>query len=236
MVSKPEGQGESSEKRKPPNRRPIIIRIFRSLKRHEHRRRRRAQQEKSDRDLIMARWTRRVGIFTAALVAVGVVTGVIFWNQLNVMQGQLGEMQSASIDMKNSIDATNRLADAAVRSNIEVHRLVDEAKRSADNAIKTAERQLRAYVGILGKIFLACPLCETADIDKPAKPSFNDFFSNTISFEIQNGGLTPAYNVIFEDSYQAVVLVKDCPRILVIPSTHLLRLPALGFHRTELLV
>jgi hypothetical protein len=96
MVSEPGSQGESREKREPPNRRPIIIRIFRGLKRHEHRRRRRAQQEKSNRDLIMARWTRRVGIFTAALVAVGVVTGVIFWRQLNVMQGQLDELRAGS--------------------------------------------------------------------------------------------------------------------------------------------
>jgi hypothetical protein len=94
MMSKPEGQGETPAQREPPKRRPIIIRIFLGLKRHEHRRRRRTQQEKSDRDLIMARWTRRVGIFTAALVVVGVVTGGIFWRQLNVMQGQLDEMRS----------------------------------------------------------------------------------------------------------------------------------------------
>jgi hypothetical protein len=90
MVSEPGGQG-APQKRQPPKRRPVIIRIFRSFKRHEHRRRRRAQQEKSDRDLIMARWTRRVGIFTAALVAVGVVTGLIFWRQLS-------EMHQATID------------------------------------------------------------------------------------------------------------------------------------------
>ena len=42
----------------------------------------------------MARWTRRVGLFTLALVIVGVVTGGIFWRQLNVMQGQLDEMRS----------------------------------------------------------------------------------------------------------------------------------------------
>jgi hypothetical protein len=91
MVSEPSGNGKAPQERNPPKRRPIIVRIFRGLKRYENRRRHRSQQEKSDRDLIMARWTRRVGIFTAALVAVGVGTGVIFWRQLNVMQGQLDE-------------------------------------------------------------------------------------------------------------------------------------------------
>src|ERR1700738_521943 len=94
MVSEPRGDGKSPQEREPPTRRQIIIRIFRGLKRYEHRRRRRTKQEKSDRDLIMARWTRRGGIFTAALVAVGVVTGGIFWRQLAVMRGQLGVMEA----------------------------------------------------------------------------------------------------------------------------------------------
>jgi hypothetical protein len=88
MISDPSGKAETADQRKPPKRRPIVIRIFRNLKRYENRRRRRAKQEKSDRDLIMARWTRRVGIFTAALVVVGIVTGVIFWRQLDEMQAE----------------------------------------------------------------------------------------------------------------------------------------------------
>jgi hypothetical protein len=39
----------------------------------------------------MARWTRCVGLFTLALVVVGIGTAIIFWRQLNVMQGQLDE-------------------------------------------------------------------------------------------------------------------------------------------------
>jgi hypothetical protein len=94
MVSEPGGESEPSQKREPPRPRPPIIRIFGAIKRYENRRRRRTKQEKSDRDLIMARWTRRVGIFTAALVFVGVVTAVIFSQQLRVMRGQLDEMQT----------------------------------------------------------------------------------------------------------------------------------------------
>src|SRR5665213_143508 len=40
---------------------------------------------------MMALWTRRVGLFAGATVLVGVITGIIFWRQLNVMQGQLDE-------------------------------------------------------------------------------------------------------------------------------------------------
>src|SRR5216684_2572077 len=40
----------------------------------------------------MARWTRRVGQFTLFLAVVGLLTAVIFWRQLNVMQGQLDVM------------------------------------------------------------------------------------------------------------------------------------------------
>ena len=95
MANKPISQEEPTNKREPPNRRPILVRVLGGLKRYENRRHRRSQKEKSDRDLIAARWILRVGIFTAALVAVEIVTGGIFWRQLNVMQGQLDEMQAA---------------------------------------------------------------------------------------------------------------------------------------------
>jgi len=94
MASEPERQSEKTQERKPPPKRPAIIRIFRALKRHEDSRRHRHKKEASETDVAMARWTRRVGLFTLALVVVGVVTGGIFWRQLNVMQGQLDEMQA----------------------------------------------------------------------------------------------------------------------------------------------
>ena len=59
----------------------------------------------------MARWTRRVGIFTAALVAVGIVTGVVFWRQLGVMQSQLDVMET---DKRPWIRATVSLADPVI--------------------------------------------------------------------------------------------------------------------------
>lgn len=42
---------------------------------------------------MIARWTRNVGWFTGATFVVGVVTGLIFWRQLGVMQGQLDAMR-----------------------------------------------------------------------------------------------------------------------------------------------
>jgi hypothetical protein len=96
-------------------------------------------------------------------------------------------MQSASVDTKRSIEATNRLA--------------NETKRSADNAIITAERELRAYVGVVGDVILKCPLCDTADVDKPIEISREHMADNVITTTIENGGRTPAYNIFVEDSY-----------------------------------
>lgn len=95
IICESEGQAEKSQKRKPPEKRPVVVRIFRALKRYEYRRRRRTKEYATQHPVyerMMAKWTRMVGLFTFALVVVGIVTAVIFWRQLNVMQGQLDEM------------------------------------------------------------------------------------------------------------------------------------------------
>jgi hypothetical protein len=91
VSSEPIRQRQQTHEGKPPKRRAAIIRIFGALKRYEDSRRRRHEKETSETDLVMARWTRRVGLFTLALVLVGSITGAIFWEQLQVMQGQLDE-------------------------------------------------------------------------------------------------------------------------------------------------
>jgi hypothetical protein len=58
------------------------------------------------------------------------------------------------------------------------------------------KRQLRAYIGIIDDIILTCPLCDTANPDKPIRLTIKDIFANKISIQLQNGGLTPAYNGI----------------------------------------
>ena len=90
MVSEPEGHSEEAERGEPPKRsRPnTIIRVFRALRRHENRRRRRHKKEASETEITMARWARRVGWLTVALVGVGIVSAIIFWRQLNEMQSE----------------------------------------------------------------------------------------------------------------------------------------------------
>ena len=58
------------------------------------------------------------------------------------------------------------------------------------------KRQLRAYIGIIDDIILTCPLCDTANPGKPIRLTIKDIFANKISIQLQNGGLTPAYNGI----------------------------------------
>jgi hypothetical protein len=46
---------------------------------------------------LMVRWTGTVAFLTGGLVFVGIVTAIIFWKQLNVMQGQLDVMKNTEI-------------------------------------------------------------------------------------------------------------------------------------------
>ncbi len=105
MSSDPEGQGKETQKRQPPKPRPTIVRVFRALKRYENRRRRRAKSQHQANERMLARWTRHVGLFTGALVLVGIVTAVIFSRQLNVMQGQLDEMRTDALIHRNEVRA-----------------------------------------------------------------------------------------------------------------------------------
>jgi hypothetical protein len=75
-----EGQPGKPEQRKPP-RPPVVIRVFRYLKRREERRRHAREQytghERNERT--MAKWTRNVGIFNLLLVIIAAVTARILW-------------------------------------------------------------------------------------------------------------------------------------------------------------
>ncbi len=92
MSSKPEGESqENREKNEPKKRhRPVIVRIFSAFGRRYRARKRHYDKEHTDERMV--RWTRNVGWFTSALVVVGVLTAIIFWHQLDVMQGQLNLM------------------------------------------------------------------------------------------------------------------------------------------------
>jgi hypothetical protein len=87
MTGEPESETNKGQERNPPPRARarVIVRILRALKRYETSRRRRRETETSQHQVnerMMARWTRRVGLFTAALVVVGGVTAAILWQQL----------------------------------------------------------------------------------------------------------------------------------------------------------
>src|SRR5260370_42540302 len=58
----------------------------------------------------MVRWTATVAFLTGGLVFVGVITAIIFYRQLFVMQGQLDEMRSASGQTDKTIVALNSQA------------------------------------------------------------------------------------------------------------------------------
>jgi len=134
----------------------------------------------------LVKWTRNLAYTTGGLaIATVLVACFAGW--------QAWETRSAGVDTRNAVEATNRLA-------TETKRVADEAKRSADNAIETAERQLRAYVGITGDILLSCYSC-TLDTFRPFSPAPQHLMDNKLSFDVTNGGQTPAYDVSIEDSY-----------------------------------
>jgi hypothetical protein len=163
MIDTPEREPNEGQRRQPPTRprQSVIIRIFGALKRHKNRTRRRREKEQTPHQInerMMALWTRHVGWFTGALVVVSIVTAVIFWHQLDVMKGQLAEMARAYDPIKESADAAR------------------DAVKLAD---RTAERQLRAYVGVTE------PLIQNVGVNQVPN----------VTFRIRNYGRTPARKV-----------------------------------------
>jgi hypothetical protein len=183
----------------------------------------RSQPENASDEVAAA--TRTLMIWTAVLASATILMAYFAYFTLDAIRGQLTEMQTASADMKSSIEATNRLADAMVRSNVEAHRLADQAKRSADNAIETSERELRAYVGIVGDVILKCPLCDTTDINNPIEITREHMADNVIEIDIQNGGRTPAYNIRLEDSFWSVSFGQRLPESFDYPIGSVVALP-----------
>jgi hypothetical protein len=96
MTSEPESQREERQEGHKPRQpsKSMVICVIRAIKCRfncAERQNKKPETAHQINERMMARWTRRVGVFTAALVFVAIVTGVIFWRQLGVMQGQLDE-------------------------------------------------------------------------------------------------------------------------------------------------
>jgi hypothetical protein len=77
-MSEPEGSDQEAQLLHRPTKPPAIIRVFRSLKRQRHSRKRR-QTEHQRNEQTMARWTRRLGIFTIVLALVSGLTAWILY-------------------------------------------------------------------------------------------------------------------------------------------------------------
>jgi hypothetical protein len=79
------------------------------------------------------------------------------------------------------------------QGSVDTHELAKTAK-------ETEERQLRAYLGIVGDIVLSCYSC-TLDTFRPYSHAPKYIMDNAITFNIENGGQTPAYRAYMEDSF-----------------------------------
>ena len=106
---------------------------------------------------------------TAVIATAGVITAIIFNNQLRVMQGQLDEMREAGTDTKRTADAAKESADAA--------------KRAADITERSLVAAQRAWIKFT-RISVGGPLV----FDQNGA-------STSIAFEIANVGRIPASNV-----------------------------------------
>jgi hypothetical protein len=77
-MSEPQGNEQQAQQRHPPKKPPVIVRIFRYFERQRHRREgRETEHDRNER--MTARWTRRLGIFTIILAAIGAFTAWILY-------------------------------------------------------------------------------------------------------------------------------------------------------------
>jgi hypothetical protein len=105
-----------------------------------------------------------------------------------IFSGQLGEMHQASVDSGD---------------------LVKTAR-------ETEEKQLRAYLGIIGDIVLSCYSCNL-DTSGPYSHAPQYIMDNTITFNIENGGQTPAYGIYIEDSFYTTEYEGKLPNNFTYP-------------------
>jgi hypothetical protein len=79
-----------------PRHSPVISRALRILRRRY--RGHKGETEHQTNERMMARWARRVGIFTIVLAIVSAISAGIFFHQMTAMQGQLNTMQEVNRD------------------------------------------------------------------------------------------------------------------------------------------
>ncbi len=70
-------KSQKPQRGRPPKKPALIIRIFRALKRHCHRKHAKTEHQRNEQ--MMARWTRRVGVFTFLMAVIAGITAWILW-------------------------------------------------------------------------------------------------------------------------------------------------------------
>jgi len=175
-----EDHGERNEGRdwQPPKKPPLIIRVFRHLKRRNNRRR--AQQKKETdqqrNERLIANWTRRVGIWTIVVAIAAILSDVIFFNQLRAMW-------DANQDTRKVANAAKESADTARDALIGVERpvlLIDglyidplntKERPKFDISVENAGKQMARLIAATGT-FTVTSRPKLANVSLPAQ--FND--------------------------------------------------------------
>jgi hypothetical protein len=168
MSSAPKSGDEEGQKRHRPPKKASVVRVLRALKRRYHARERGNQKDHKTNERMMARWTRNVGLFTLALVFIGIITAVIFKRQLDTMQGQLNAMEA---DQRPWIATTIEIASDLVIGDSEArirfkYTLENTGKSPAFNVIPIPTMLAQ----ITGRDFLLNPITSGGFLILPLNP------------------------------------------------------------------
>src|SRR5260370_22505593 len=91
MFRRTHRETQETEQRNPPPRKPAIIRMLRALKRQYHHRKRYEKKGATEHQInerMMARWTRRLGIFTIVLAFIaGISTWILYETDRTARRG-----------------------------------------------------------------------------------------------------------------------------------------------------
>jgi hypothetical protein len=203
LVIENQSQPQEPQKRQPP-RKSVVVRIFRALKRYENRRRSSKKSETPHQinERTMARWTRHVGVFTLALVLVGIVSALIFWRQLAVMQGQLDAMatdQRPWVQIKPTSIGPFSFAESLVNFQMTVV-FVNTGKSPAINVRQWSE-MLPGSKNYFNEQNDFCAIAETTQRDANNPTVFPNDSSTTqgLSFSVQ-GSNAGSFKILFQPS------------------------------------
>jgi hypothetical protein len=97
-------QNDKGNQGAPPPRKPVIVRLLRTLKRHYHRYAAEAEKKRSDHERnewLMAKWTRQVGVFTIILSFIAGLSAAISFLQWQTLE-------KSDETLRKTVEATQR--------------------------------------------------------------------------------------------------------------------------------